>query len=212
MRTLVAGLCLTLAPAGLVAQRLSGSLGGIGGTVRARSVVGTTAEVGSGAVIGVEGRVGIGPVSVDVSYAQGSLNPEETGAETRDYVEGDAYLSVVTFPGVILRAGPHARAYISETGTQRWLFWTGHLRGEYTLITSPAFIGFAEAWMAWSADVNVSEEFDRARGATVGMIVRFPGSLFYGRLAYGIEQARMGGGARVDDVEALTLVVGFGRR
>ena len=205
-------LWFTLAPPVLAAQVLTGSFGASGGAIRAKSVVGTTSEVGSGAVIGVEGRVGLGRVSVDVSYAQGSLNPEVAGAESRDYVEGDAYLSIVTFPGVILRAGPHARAYITETGTQRWLFWTGHLRGEFTLITSPAFIAFAEAWIAWSADVNVSEEFDRARGAIVGMTARVPGSLFYGRLSYGIEQARMGGGTRLDEVEALTVVVGFGRR
>ena len=212
MRAAVMALWFTLAAAGLAAQGLTGSLGAIGGAVRSKAVVGTTTEVGAGAVIGVEGRVGIGPVSVDLSYAQGTLNPEVAGAESRDYVEGDAYLSVVTFPGVILRAGPHARAYISETGTQRWLFWTGHLRGDFSLITSPAIVAFAEAWLAWSADVNVSEEFDRARGAIVGMSARIPGSLFYGRLSYGIEQARMGGGTRVDDVESLTVVVGFGRR
>lgn len=194
------------------AQGLTGSVGGIAGSVRTRANVGTTTEVSSGALIGVEGHVGISRVSVDLSYLQGALTADTGSAPARDYVEGDAFLSVVTVPGVILRVGPHARAYVSSAGTQRWLFWTGHLRGEYTLMTSPAITAFAEGWLAWTAEVNVSEQFDNARGAVVGMSARIPGTGFYGRLSYGIEQARMGGGARLDTVEEISVVVGFGRR
>jgi len=207
----VAGALLCLAPAITAAQGLTGSVGGIAGGVRTRSIVGTTSEVASGAVIGVEGHVGISRVSVDLSYLQGTLNGDIVGTASREYVEGDAFLSVVTFPGVILRVGPHARAYISDVGTQRWLFWTGHLRGELGLI-KPAITAYAEAWVAWTADVNVSEEFDKGHGAIVGIHARIPGTGFYGRLSYAIEQAHMGGGARVEDVEGLTFVVGFGRR
>ncbi len=209
LRVAVALLCLT--PAITTAQRLTGSLGGIGGAVRTRSIIGTTTEIASGAVIGVEGRVGISRVSVEVSYLQGTLSGDIGGTDSRDYVEGDAYLSVVTFPGVILRVGPHARAYVSDVGTQRWLFWTGHLRGEFGLI-KPALTAFAEAWAAWDADVNVSEEFDKGHGAIVGLTALSPGTGFYGRLSYAIEQAHMGGGSRIEDVEGISFVVGFGRR
>ena len=99
-----------------------------------------------------------------------------SGALVRDYVEGDAFLSIVTFPGLILRGGPHARAFISDDGTQRWLFWTARARYEFRMITSPPIDGFAEGWAALSADVNVSEEFTSARGAIVGLHARFPGS------------------------------------
>ena len=207
----VAGALLCLVPAIAAAQGLTGAVGGIGGAVRTRSVIGTTTEIASGAIIGVEGHIGISRVSVDLSYLQGTLNGDIGGTDSREYVEGDAYLSVVTFPGVILRVGPHARAYISDAGTQRWLFWTGHLRGEFGLI-KPAITAFAEAWVAWNADVNVSEEFDKGHGGIIGMNVRIPGTAFYGRLSYAIEQAHMGGGTRIEDVEGITMVVGFGRR
>jgi hypothetical protein len=126
-------------------------------------------------------------------------------------VEGDALLSVVTVPGVVVRVGPHARAYITSTGTQRWVFWTARLRGERALI-GPALGGFVELWAAWSADVNVSEPFGRATGGIVGMQVRIPRSPVYGRLTYGIERATMGDGARLETVEGLSVVLGVGRR
>ena len=212
MRTLLACGLLLVAPFTAASpQGLTGSVGGGAGSVRSRATLGTTTAAFSGAMIGGEGHAGIGRVSVDVAYLQGTLNPDSGSAESRDYVEGDVFVSVVTLPGVTLRVGPHARAYISSAGTQRWLFWTGRVRGERTLI-APAVSGFVEAWLALSADVNVSEAFDNARGAVVGLSVRLPGAPFYGRLAYGIEQARMGGGARLETVEGLSVIVGFGRR
>jgi hypothetical protein len=180
--------------------------------VRTRTTITATTTASTGTMIGVEAHVGISRVTVDLSYLQGRLNAETVGDPSRDYVEGDAFLSVVTFPGVILRVGPHARAYLSDAGTQRWVFWTGHLRGEFTLITSPAITAFAEGWMAWTAEVNVSEQFDGGLGGVVGMSARIPGTGFYGRLSYNIEQARMGGGGRLEMVEGLSVVVGFGRR
>jgi hypothetical protein len=193
-------------------QRLIGSAGVAGAAIRSVAEVGTTVEASSGTLIGVEARAGISRFTVDVSYLQGTLNPESGTVGQRDYVEGSLLLSVLTFPGISLRVGPHARAYLSEAGTQRWLFWTGRVRGDYTLIRSPAIAAFAEGWLAWTAEVNVSETFDNARGGVIGMSIGAPGTAFYGRLSYSIEQARMGGGTRRDTVEGITVVVGFGRR
>ena len=213
MRQLVAIALVCLTPAfGAAAQGLTGSIGGLVSALRTRTTISATTEAATGTMIGVEGHVGISRVTVDLSYLQGTLVPETVGDPSRDYVEGDAFLSVVTLPGVILRVGPHARAYISSAGTQRWVFWTGHLRGELNLMTSPVITAFAEGWMAWTADVNVSEQFDSGLGGVVGMSARIPGTAFYGRLSYNIEQARMGGGGRLETVEGLSVVVGFGRR
>ena len=203
------GALATAAP--VAGQGLVGAIGFSAGSARSRSQLGSTAEVLSGTMVGGEGRVGIGRVTLDFTYLQGALKPDTGSAESRDYVEGDALLSVVTAPGLTLRVGPHARAYISSTGTQRWLFWTARVRGERTLI-APAVSGFVEFWAALSGDVNVSEAFGSARGGLVGMSVRPPNSLFYGRLTYGIEHAKMGGGARLETVEGVSLLLGFGRR
>lgn len=209
-RSVAVALAATAITAPAAAQVLTGSVGLAAGSVQARSHIGTADNASSGAVIGGEGRVGLGRVTVDVVYLQGTLNPDTGSAEGRDYVEGGMFLSVRTVPGVALRVGPHARAYISTTGTQRWLFWTARLRGERALIGS-AVTGFVELWAAWKADVNVSEPFGTATGGVVGMGVRIPRSAFWGRLTYGIERARMGDGQRLETVEGVTLVVGFGR-
>ena len=193
------------------AQNLTGGAGATVGTLRSRTRVGGSTEAFVGPVIGGEGRVGLGRVSVDLSYLQGTLEPDTGSAEPNDYVEGDAYLSVVTVPGVTLRVGPRAHAYISSTGTQRWLFWTGRVRGERSLI-APGVSGFIEVWAAFSADVNVSEEFSRGTGGTAGMTVHLGKVPFYGRLMYSVEHASMGDGTRLDTVESVSLVVGYGRR
>lgn len=193
------------------AQRLAGSIGFAAGSVRARSRVGAADELATGAVIGGEAGLRLGRVTVDLAYLQGTLSPDTGSAESRDYVEGDAFLSVMTVPGVVVSVGPHARAYITTTGTQRWLFWTARLRGERALIGS-AVGGFLELWTAWSADVNVSERFGHATGGVVGMQVRIPRSPVYARLTYGIERAAMGDGARLETVEGLSVVLGVGRR
>ena len=197
------------APAAAQAPVVSGGLSV--GSVRARSRWGSIDEVTSGAVIGGEGRVRLGRVTLDGVYVQGALNPDTGTTESRDYAEGGLFLTVATVPGVGLRVGPHARAYISPQGTQRWLFWTARLRGEGSLI-APAVTGFAELWAAWAAVVNVSEAFGRATGGVVGMTVRIPGSPVWGRLSYGIERAEMGNGARLETVEGVSLAIGVGRR
>lgn len=193
------------------AQNLTGGAGATVGTLRSRSRIGGVTEAFVGPVIGGEGRVGLGRVSVDLTYLQGTLEPDTGAAESTDYVEGDAYLSVVTVPGVTLRVGPRAHAYISSTGTQRWLFWTGRLRGERSLI-APGVNGFVEVWIAFSADVNVSEEFSRGTGGSAGMTVHLGKVPFYGRLLYSVEHASMGNGTRLDTVESVSLVIGYGRR
>ena len=174
-RSLAGVLAALLCAGPSAAQTLSGAVGLAAGSVRARSRAGTADQLVTGAVIGGEARLQVGRVTVDLAYVQGSLEPDTGAGPGPDYVAGEAFLSVRTVPGVVLRVGPQAHAYISGTGTQRWLFWTARLRGERTLI-GPAVGGFVELRAAWNADVNVSEPFGHATGGVVGMQVRLPRS------------------------------------
>lgn len=197
-----------LAAAPLSAQALHGSAGLGVGWVRSVSHLGTTTEELSGTVVGGEGRLRLGHVMLDLGYREGSL-VADSGSDTRDYADGHFLVLVTTVPGVVISGGAHARAFITNTGTQRWLFWTMRLRGEHPLI-APSLGGYLEVWRSLGANVNVSEEFERAAGGEVGLSLQVARSPFWGRVGYGIERAWLG--TRRETVEALTFVVGFGRR
>jgi hypothetical protein len=199
-----------LAPRALAGQALTGSAALGGGWVRTESQAGSTQDLLSGIVVGGEGRLRLGRVSLDLAYREGSIATED-GADTRDYADGQLLLLVRAVSGVRLGVGPHARAYITTSGTQRWLFWTLRIRGEGTLIV-PGIAGYAEVWRSLSARVNVSEPFERSTGGEVGMTVRFAPSRFWARLGYTIERAWLGNGTRVETVESLAVVLGFGAR
>jgi hypothetical protein len=204
----VAALLCAAVPPSLAAQGLQGRAGLSVGWVRSSSALGTSADMLHGTVIGGEGRVGIGRVSIDLGYREGSIVTDDD-SETRDYAEGHFLLIVKTVPGILIAAGPHAHAYITNSGTQRWFFWSVRLRGEHDLI-APLFAGYVELWRSIGADVNVSEQFERAAGGEVGMNLRAGRSPFWGRVGYGIERAWLAG--RRETIEGLTVAVGFGRR
>jgi hypothetical protein len=181
-----------------------------GGWERSVSLLGTTsATVLKGLVLGGEASARVGRVTIDGAYRQGTLDNSE-GSDSRQYAEGHLRVMVATVPGLLVGFGPHARAYITNTGTQRWLFWALRVRGEQNIIGS-TFSGYVEFWRSLTATVNVSESFDKATGGDVGMLVRFPESRFWGRVGYGIERAWLvGTDSRRETVEGLSLVLGYG--
>lgn len=199
---------LVLIASPLAAQTLHGSAALGGGWVRTVSLLGTSQSALRGVVVGGEGRVRVGRLMVDGAYREGTLSTYDR-VETRDYAEGHLLVMVATLPGIELGIGPHARAFITNTGTQRWLFWSLRLRGERDLI-APTIAGYVELWRSLSAKVNVSEAFDKATGGEVGMKVRFARSRFWGRVGYQIERAWLGGDARRETVEGLAVVLGYG--
>ncbi|MBI1967345.1 MAG: hypothetical protein HYS40_05100 [Gemmatimonadetes bacterium] len=198
---------LLLTPAAAFAQ--SGlQVAGTSAVVRVRSTIGPTREVLSGAVFGVEGHAAVWRLVLNVGYGQGSVKPDSGAPAPRDVIEGRLLVGIRLVRGLSIKAGPHIRAYISDWGTQRWLFWEARLRGERTIVGGVR--GYAEVWRVLSADVNVLEPFDGGQGGEAGMLVALPRSPFWGRLAYGIERAKLGGGSRLETVEGVTLAIGYG--
>jgi len=199
---------LLLIPALASAQTFGG---GVGSTMlRVRSTVGATEEVLSGTLMGVEGRVERWGLALDVAYAQGSVEPDSGTPAARDVVEGRILFGNRPWRGLSVKAGPHIRSYVTTSGTQRWFFWEARLRGEGTIVGRVQV--YAEIWRVLSGDVNVAESFDGGQGGEAGMVVTLPRSPFWGRLAYGIERSKLGGGARLETVEGLSLAVGYGKR
>ena len=202
---------LLLAPVVAAAQAPRFEVGGISVALRVRSAIGPAREALSGALLGGEGRVNVWRVVVDVGYAQGSVSPDSAGPVSRDVVEGRLLVGNRPWRGLTLKMGPHARAYLTNSGTQRWFFWEARLHGERPIV-SPTVRAYAEIWRALSGSVNVLESFDHGQGGEAGMLVNLPGKPVWGRLAYGIERARLGGGSRLETVEGLTLAVGYAWR
>lgn len=201
-------LALALVPAVASAQR--GTLAGTVTATRVRSTIGPAREALSGSVLGVEGRFAVWRLVLNVGYGQGSVHPDSGSPASRDVVEGRVLVGVQPLPGILLKAGPHVRSYVSTSGTQRWFFWEARLRGERPIVGGVS--GYAEVWRVLSGDVNVLEAFNGGQGGEAGMLVTLPNRPVWGRLSYGIERARLGGGSRLETVEGVSLTVGFGWR
>ena len=196
-----------LAPALALGQGLNGGVAT--SVMRVRTTIGANEETLSGAVMGVEGRVQRWGVALEFAYAQGRVDPDSGTTVARDVVEGRLLVGNRPWRGLSLKAGPHIRSYVTTSGTQRWFFWEARLRGERTIVGTVQVYG--EVWRVLSGDVNVLEPFTGGQGGEVGMLVTLPRSPVWGRLAYGIEHAKLGGGARLETVEGLSVAVGYGR-
>ena len=179
-----------------------------GSAVYSNPVLGT---VGSGSMFGGEGRVGLGPVGLELGYWQGSLTSKSGPTATEDIVEGKALLGLSPLRWFTISGGPVARAYTTDAGTVRWLTWRIQGRVEDDLVPR-TLRGYAELWFIASSSVNVAQTFTSGRGGRVSVRLAPQAWPVWLTLGYGIEQIRLGSGFRVDNVDRLTLGLGYSRR
>jgi hypothetical protein len=164
-----------------------------------------------GPAAGAQGRVVLGPVALEASYLQGRLSPDTGSTPARDLADGAVFLVVRPQRWLALKAGAHLRAYITSSGTERWMLWEGRVRLSGDL--APGRLrSYAEGWVAASADVNVGPGASGARGGEVGLTLVPTRSPLWVRLAYAVDQARTKDGARTETLEALVLAAGVGGR
>jgi hypothetical protein len=208
----VLALLIVVAAAGdLPGQRLHLAFGGSAVATRVRSEQPAATIVLSGVVLGAQGTLSVGRLLLDVAYLQGTLNPDSGTGSSRDLVEGRALLGVRALPWLTLQTGPHARAYVTDGTTQRWLLWIVGARAEGAFIGSAGY-GYAEVWRAVSGDVSVPEPFGHAQGAEVGMLARLTGLPLEARVAYRIDRAVLGDGSRLETVDGVVVAVSLLRR
>jgi hypothetical protein len=105
--------------------------------------------------------------------------------------------------------GPRVRAYVTDAGTERWVFWEGRLRADVPMIEA-SIRGSVELWRVFSGDVNLAGAFDRGGGIAGGVLARIPRAPVWFSLSYALDRATQAAGAREDTVERLTfgLIVG----
>jgi len=203
---------VVIAP-GAPAQRIGVGAALWGAGVKARSVYPGGTEALSGPVVGFDARVSTGRWGLRIGYGQGSLDPDTLGPDPRDYVDGYVDVGFRPIPALEIGLGPYARAYISDRGTQRWLFW--QLRARYEAgIIAPDVRGYAEVWNGFAGGVNAAEPYDGSRGGAAGLhwrVARFRGAPVTLTIGYLIDAARAGGGVRRETVERTWLAIGVGR-
>jgi len=197
-----------------VAAQVPQYLGADAGLARARFVSTTPGggELLTGVVATGQARARLGAFSVEASYAQGHLAPDTGLATDRDLVDGSIFLSVRPLPWLIVRAGPHVRAYVASAGgTERWTHWEGRVRAEGAIVPDMLQV-HVEAGLALASDVNAAAGASGARSAEAGLTLRSPQSQLWARLGYVVDLAKMKNGVRTEAVEMVVLSVGVGAR
>ena len=211
MRGLLVLLALVGMASDLAAQKLRPALGTSVVAARVRSEVPAGTDQFIGTTFGVEGALAFGRLVLRCDYAQGSVGPVSGSAPARDLIEGGAQIGVRPLRWLTLGGGPHARAYVMDGRSVRWVFWNVRGRAESRFIGS-AVTGYVEAWRAVSADVNVPEPFDYAQGGEAGIVLQLSRVPLQARVAYRIDHAALGAGARLETVEGVVVALSVARR
>jgi hypothetical protein len=165
----------------------------------------------TGTVLSGQGSLDVGRLELALGYVQGKIGPEGAAAG-QDLVEGIALLGVRPAPWLRIAVGPHVRSYTLTGGTQlRWVFWELRARASGPFVGS-AGRGYIELWRALSASVNAPESFDHAQGGEAGMVVHLARAPLELRVGYRIDHSVLGGGTRVETVDAVVVGVGLSGR
>jgi hypothetical protein len=187
-------------------------LAGEGAAARVRSEVLGQRERLTGVLFGGSATARLGPIGLELAYAEGSLDPDTGTASGRDMVEGRALLGIYPLRWLAVRTGVHARGYVTAAGTQRWLFTEARGRFEQDLGV-PGVRAHVELWRVIGASVNgVEEEFDGGQGGEVGLTYSLAQRPFWFRLVYSVDHSALGNETRLETVEAVSVSIGAGRR
>lgn len=200
--------------AGPAAAQLPGFLGSVDLSL-ARQHFQSSFPGGSESLSGalMSGRIGVAfrPVSVDVSYAQGRLASGDGTSAARSVVEASALVSRRVTPWLLLKAGPHLRAYAAPGSTERWVMWELHAHADEPVITG-VLAAYVEGWIAPISSANVDPGGSGARGVEVGLTMRFPDSPLWARLGYVVDRSSLKSNARTESLQSVVVSIGLGGR
>jgi hypothetical protein len=180
-------------------------------TVRFRGSVPGGDEMLSGLAVGAQARVDRDRATLEISYATGRLSASTGSAASRSLVEGSLAVVYRARPWLTLQAGPHLRAYVAPSGTERWVFWEARAHGESTIIPD-VLVAHVEGWLAVISSVNVGPGAGGARGGEAGLTLRmrrWPVDL---RLAYAVDRASLANDVRTETLEAVFLGITYHRK
>lgn len=205
---LIMGFALLASPAASqTGPRVSVAVDGALAVVRAEA--GATREEWNGPILGGEGRVTVGRLSLSVAYREGRLQPDGSNLPS-DLIEGRMELQVRLLSQVFVGGGPYARALLTPGGVQRRVMWPVLARLEFPLVAS-TLATYLEMWRSVAATRNPSPALEGARGGEVGLQWHPGRRPVLVRLSYSIDYAELRGNQR-ETIEAVRLALGVGRR
>src|SRR2546427_12027399 len=148
-------------------------------------------------VLGGEGRLVFRGFTVGLGLLSGTLQAADQGSVKRDLIEGRLVVSARPLPWLEMSVGPFVRAYVTDSVTERWVFWQARARADAPIVTS-GLTSYVELWRAVSSQVNLVAGAGRGQGGEAGVTYRPPKRPFSLRLAFPGDDAavRGGGGGR----------------
>lgn len=163
----------------------------------------------NGVSIGMEGHYTASPVTFEMRYVQSGMSDDQ------DLIEGELFAGVQPLSWLRVKAGRHIRAVILDDVTERWQTWELRVRtaGEVFAPSSQAYgvHTYGEFWLALAGSANISGDFGAGRGVEGGLFFRMTNSALFGRLAYRVDRSTISGGPRLENLQELSISIGWGR-
>ena len=164
-----------------------------------------------GPVLGGEGRLVFNGFAVGLGLSSGTLQTADQAVK-RDLIEGRLVVSARPLPWLEMSVGPFVRAYVTDSVTERWVFWQARARVDAPIVTA-SLTSYVELWRALSSRVNLVAGAGRVQGGEAGVVYRPPQRPFSLRLAYRVDDAAVrGGGSGSETLEAISLAIIVGER
>ena len=182
--------------AGFVWVRSDTTAAGAAGPVRLR-----------GPVLGGEGRVVFNGFSLGLGLSSGTLQTADQAVK-RDLIEGRLVIAARPVPWLEMSVGPFVRAYVTDSVTERWVFWQARARVEAPIVTA-SLTSYVELWRAFSSDVNLLAGAGRVQGGEAGVVYRPPQRPFWLRLSYRLDDAAVRARGS-ETLEAISLAIMVG--
>jgi len=182
--------------AGFVWVRNDTTAAGAAGPVRLR-----------GPMFGGEGRVVFNGFSLGLGLSSGTLQTADQAVK-RDLIEGRLVVAARPAPWLEMSVGPFVRAYVTDSSTERWVFWQARARVEAPIVTA-SLTSYVELWRALSSDVNLVAGAGRVQGGEAGVVYRPPQRPFWLRLSYRLDDAAVRARGS-ETLEAISLAIMVG--
>jgi hypothetical protein len=162
-------------------------------------------------VFGGEGRVVFSQFAVGLSLLSGTLQTADQTVK-RDLIEGRLVIAARPVPWLEMSVGPFVRAYVTDTVTERWVFWQARARVDAPIVTA-SLTSYVEVWRALSSEVNLVAGAGRVQGGEAGVVYSPPKQPYSLRLAYRVDDAVVGvSGRGSETLESISLAILVGGR
>jgi len=214
MRTLLATGALAVAASAAWAQ--SRPTIGLRGDVFMMWVHNDTGPAGAslrGPGFGGEGRIAVNGWLFGLGLMESQLKPAGSAgagsaAPQLDFVQGTAFVGGRVQPWLEMTVGPVVRAYVTDSTTERWVYWQARARVDAPIVAGQLG-SYLEVWRAVASNVNLPTGANRIQGGEAGVMFQPPRQRVWLRLSYRMDDALLGGPGGTETVEAITLSGGI---